>query len=141
VALVLDTGVLYAALYSDDPDHAACAGLIEASTEQLVIPQMVLVELDYWITRAASLEVWLSFCEDVARGAYLLWPLDRDLLVRAAGLQLRFADQSIGLVDAAVFVTCEALGETKVATLDARHFGVLAPEGGAPLQILPERVI
>jgi predicted nucleic acid-binding protein len=35
VALVLDTGVLYAALDTDDPDHDRCARLMGLTDEQL----------------------------------------------------------------------------------------------------------
>lgn len=31
------------------------------------------------------------------------------------------------MVDAAVIAVCERLGETKVATLDRRHFSVVRP--------------
>ncbi len=137
MALVLDTGVIYAALYEDDPDHTACAELLESAQEQLVLPVPVLAELDYWIGQAASVDVWLAFCQDVAAGAYALWSLDAGLLVKAAELQLRFRDQPIGFVDSAVFITCEALGEEKVATLDRRHFSVLRTQDGRSLRLLP----
>lgn len=137
MALVLDTGVIYAALYQEDPDHEACAELLTGAHEQLVLAVPVLVELDYWVRRAASIDVWLAFCEDVAAGAYALWPLDGGLLLKAAELQSRFRDQPIGFVDSAVFVTCEALGEDKVATLDRRHFSVLRTEAGRSLRVVP----
>lgn len=138
MALVLDTGVLYAALDIDDPQHQACADLIGDSFEQLVIPDAVLVELDYWVRKFASADAWLSFCEDVAAGAYVLTHLDSASLLRAAQLQARYADQGIDLTDASVFVTCESLGESKVGTLDRRHFSILRAEGGGALRILPE---
>lgn len=137
MALVLDTGVVYAALDEGDADHDVCAVLLQESEEQLIIPTPVLVELDYWIRKAASPDAWLSFCEDVEVRAYTLWPLDGELLLRAARLQARYADQPIGFVDAAVFVTCEVLGEDKVATLDHRHFGTLRTDGGQALRLLP----
>jgi uncharacterized protein len=137
MALVLDTGVIYSALNEEDPDHGDCAGLLESANEQLVIPHPVLVEVDYWVNEAASVDVWLAFCEDVAAGAYSLWSLDPNWLLRAAELQARYSDQPIGFVDAAVFTTCEALGEDKVATLDRRHFSVLRTKEGRTLRILP----
>ncbi len=137
MALVLDTGVLLAALDEADPAHEPCADLIEAAAERLVIPAPVLVELEYWVSRRTSLEAWLAFCEEAQAGAYSIRPLDADLLVRAARLQVRFDDLRVGLVDAAVFATCEALGERKVATLDRRHFGVLKTEQGSALELLP----
>jgi len=137
VALVLDTGVLYAALDTEDPDHRACAELISGAAEQLIIPAPVLVELDYWVRKFGSSDAWLSFCEDVQSGAYVLYPLDARLLLAAAQLQVHFADLPLNLVDAVVFATCETLGEPKVATLDHRDFGVLRTQAGSALELLP----
>jgi uncharacterized protein len=137
VALVLDTGVIYAALDENDRDHPACVDLIAGSDEQLVVPEPVLVELDYWLRKYATVDVWLAFAEDIRSGVYALWPADATLVVAAAKLQSRFEDQGLGFVDAAVFCTCEALGERKVATLDRRHFGVLLSTDGKALELLP----
>ncbi|MPZ68674.1 MAG: PIN domain-containing protein [Actinobacteria bacterium] len=137
MALVLDTGVVYAALDESDSDHDRCAALVSETKEQLVIPQPVCVEVDYWIRKNANVDAWLAFCEDIVAGAYSLWSVDGDLLLRAAQLQVQFADQPIGFVDASVFATCESLGEDKVATLDRRHFGVLRTGEGKQLRLLP----
>jgi predicted nucleic acid-binding protein len=137
VALVLDTGVLYAALDETDADHDACAALLTETQEQLVIPAPVLVELDYWIRKFATADAWLTFCEDISRGAYLLHQLDSAATVAAATLQAKYEDLRLGLVDASVLVTCEVMGEPKVATLDRRHFSVLRTEDGRTLEILP----
>ena len=47
MALILDTGPLLAALDAADPDHARCAALLTDSIEDLVVPALVLAELDY----------------------------------------------------------------------------------------------
>jgi hypothetical protein len=44
------------------------------------------------------------------------------------------------MVDAAVMVTCEKLGERKVATLDRRHFGTVRPRHTEHFEILPRQV-
>ena len=137
MALVLDTGVVYAALDEKDRDHATCATLVATATERLVIPEPVLVELDYWLRKNASIETWLAFAEDLLAGAYELWPATPSIVLAAAELQSRFADQRLGFVDAAVFCTCEVLAETKLATLDHRHFGVLRTSAGRALDLLP----
>jgi uncharacterized protein len=137
VALVLDTSVLFAALDADDPDHERCAGLLADSEELLVIPFAVFPELDYWVRKVATADAWLSFCEDVREGAYALHQADAEMLLAAARLQARYADLGLDVVDAMVFVTCEALGEAKVATLDHRDFGVLRTQDGRQLAIVP----
>lgn len=136
MALVLDTGVIYAALDSGQPDHERCAALFELR-EELVVPTPVLVELDYWLHKAGAHAAWDAFVEDVSDRIYTLFPIDAALLDAAAVLQRRFADQDIGLVDAVVFSVCETLGERRVATLDRRHFSILRTQEGHSLELLP----
>jgi predicted nucleic acid-binding protein len=138
VALVLDTGILYAALDSSDPDHKRCARLLEQTDEDLVVPAPVLVELDYWVRKFSSVASWLAFVEAAVAGGFRVYCLDENELLEAARLQARYPDVRLGLVDAAVFVTCQTLNETKVATLDRRHFSILRTADGRSLGILPE---
>ena len=138
MALVLDTGVLYAAVDEEDEDHARCVELLTEAEEQLVIPAAVLVELDYFIRKYGSVDAWQMFAEDVHHGAYAIFHLDAGVLLRAAKIQAQYADQPIGVVDASVVATCEALGEEKVATLDVRHFSVLRTSEGKALRLLPD---
>lgn len=129
--------MLYAAVDEEDEDHAGRIELLTEAKEQLVIPAAVLVELDYFIRKYGSVDTWQMFAEDVHRGAYALFPLDAGVLLRAANIQAQYADHPIGLVDASVVATCEALGEAKVATLDVRHFSVLRTSEGKALRLLP----
>ena len=78
-----------------------------------------------------------AFVADVARGAYRLHQIDEDQLVRASQLEAQYDSLSLGFVDAAVIATCERLGETKVATLDRRHFAIVRPSHCAALSLLP----
>lgn len=135
--LVLDTGVLLAGLDREDPDHDACARILAETTEPLVVPTPVLTELDHLLARRRKNDLWMRFVDDLAAGTYVLHPLSTEVVVGAARLQARYADLGIGFVDAAVFLTCVDLNETRVATLDRRHFSVLRTEDGRTLEIVP----
>jgi predicted nucleic acid-binding protein len=137
VALILDTGPLLAALDTNDRDHARCVASIDTVDEELVVPSHVLVELDYWLRKRRATRIWEEFAKDVRDGAYRLHhPDDADLL-RAAELEIQYVSLDLGLVDASVIVACERLGETKVATLDHRHFAVVRPRHCDALTLLP----
>jgi hypothetical protein len=101
--------------------------------EDLVVPVPVLVEVDYWLSKLFGPATWRSFVEDVERGAYRLHHLDERDLARAAELEHTYESLDLGLVDAAVIVACEGLGETKVATLDPRP-SRLRGRASAPLR-------
>lgn len=137
MALVLDTSALFAAHVSDEDEHSACRALIEAAAEPLVIPAPVFVELEYLFRRRATMRAWLELAEDVAAGAFTVYPLDGAAVLAVARLQERYHDLPLGFVDGAVFVACAALGEEKVATLDRRHFSILRNDAGRALQLLP----
>ena len=48
-----------------------------------------------------------------------------------------YADRDVGFVDASVLAVVERLGETKLATLDRRHFSILRPSHVDALELLP----
>ena len=135
--LVLDTGPLLAALDSADPDHGACAALLTGATEDLVVPALVLAELDYWVQRRLDPKVWLTFLEDVLAGAYRIEGPTSDDLRRCRDLQVQYDDLGLGVVDASAIALTERLGEPRLATLDRRHFGTVRPLHVDALVLLP----
>ena len=137
MALILDTGPLYASLDRSDADHAACRALIEAADEPLVIPAPVLVEVDYWISQRLHPGVLVALLADIEAGAYVVSDLETADYARVRELCDRYADADIGFVDAAVLAIVERLNESKLATLDRRHFGLLRPRHRESIQLLP----
>jgi predicted nucleic acid-binding protein len=137
VALVLDTSALLAALDSADADHERCARLIADSREELVVPALVLSELDYWCHKRLTGDVWLDFLQDVLDEAYNVEHPTRVDLNRCLDLQRTYADLKVGVVDASVLAVVERLGEPKLATLDHRHFSTMRPRHIEALELLP----
>jgi uncharacterized protein len=137
VALVLDTGPLLAALDAADPDHDRCVRLLNEAGEDLVVPTLVLAELDYWCHERLGAGAWISFLEDLLAGAYRLEAATLVDLTRCHEIQAQYDDQQIGVVDASVLALVERLGEPKLATLDHRHFSMLRPMHVEALRLLP----
>lgn len=137
MALVCDTGPLLAALDSDDPDHARCAALLTEAEEDLVVPVLVLAELDHWCHKRGGARAWLQFLDDVLAGSYRVTAPTHADLTRSRELQSTYADLGLGVVDAGVIALVERLGEPKVATLDHRHFGTVRPGHVESLRLLP----
>jgi predicted nucleic acid-binding protein len=137
VALILDTGPLYASLDRSDQDHAACRELIERADEPLLIPAPVLVEVDNWVSQRLSAGAFVALLADIEAGAYRVEDLQPPDYERVRELIDRYADSDIGFVDAAVFAMVERLREPKLATLDRRHFGLLRPRHRDSIELLP----
>jgi len=137
VALILDTGPLYASLDRSDADHVASRRLIEEAQETLVIPAPVLVEVDYWIHTRLHPGVLVALLDDIESGAYRVEDLQAVDYARIRSLCDRYDDADIGFVDAGVLAIVERMDEPKLATLDHRHFGTLRPRHVDALTLLP----
>jgi hypothetical protein len=137
VALILDTGPLYASLDRSDKDHSACRRLIETADEPLVIPSPVLVEVDYWIHARLHVGVLVALLDDIVAGAYQVEDLGVDDYRRVRELGDLYADADLGFVGAAVLAVVERFGEKKLATLDERHFRTVRPRHVDALRLLP----
>ena len=138
MALILDTGPLYASLDRSDADYVKCRRLIETADEPLVIPAPVLVEVDYWVHVRLHPGVFLALLGDIISGAYRLEETQPADYRRIRELCDTYDDSDIGFVDAAVLAVVERLNEPKLATLDHRHFQVLRPRHVDVLRLLPE---
>lgn len=137
MALILDTGPLFAALHADDRDHGRCAALFD-TVEPIVVPAPVVVETEWLVTSRLGPTAFDAVLEDLASGALEVVDLTRPMWARVGQLCRRYADLPLGLVDASVIAVAEALGEERVATLDHRHFTVVRPDHVAALRLLPE---
>ena len=102
MALILDTGPVYALLDRDDLDHAASRQLIESAVEPLVIPAPVLVEVDYLVRIRLHAGVMISFLDDVVENAYSIEELRAEDYRRVRELCDLYSDSDIGFVDDAV---------------------------------------
>ena len=137
MALILDTGPLYASLDRSDRDHVACRSLIERAAEPLVVPAPVLVEVDYLAHERLGPGAFVALLADIESGAYRVADLEPADYTRIRELCDRCADADIGFVDAAVFAVVERMGEPKLATLDRRHFALLRPRHRDSIELLP----
>lgn len=137
MALICDTGPLYAAMDRADADHRACADLLTGFREPLKVPAPVVVELDWLSGGRLGPAAFGAFLLDVEQGAVEIVDLLRSDYVRVRELLARYADLRLGFVDAAVVAIVERLGEPKLATLDRRHFAAIRPHHVESLQLLP----
>jgi len=136
--LIVDTGPLVAAADSADPDHVACAGLLQRETGPLRTTRLVMIaEAAYMIGRRISAEAEAKFFRSIANGDLLIDALIGDDLVRIADLVDTYSDLPLGGTDASLIALAERLHQDTIATLDRRHFGVVRPAHVPGFQIVP----
>ncbi|HEX5853376.1 MAG TPA: PIN domain-containing protein [Solirubrobacteraceae bacterium] len=136
MALVVDSGVLYAMLDAGDGGHERCASLLEEAREPRVVPAPVLSEVD-WLCGRLHRDVFRRVLGQIDAGALVVEDLFPEDYRRAGTLLSTYADLRVGFVDAAVLAVVERLREPKLATLDHRHFSVMRPRHVESLELLP----
>jgi uncharacterized protein len=137
LALICDTGPLYAAMDRGDRDHDLCTRLFTATEEAIVIPSPVIVELDWLASKRLGSRAFNAFLVDIEESRFRILDLTTADYSRVRQLCSTYFDLPLGFVDAAVLAVAERLQETKVATLDIRHFGVVRLRHVDSLTLLP----
>jgi hypothetical protein len=130
MALIVDSGAVYALYDADDAHHAAVRRVVEHDPGPLIIPTVILAEIDYLLREFLGVDAELCFFQDVANGAFLLEPLTMTDWTRCHELVALYRDLNPGLADTAVFATAERLNIKKVLTVDERDFRAMRSKLG-----------
>lgn len=135
--IVVDTSFVVALLNRGDTHHAAARDWLATTHEELVTTPLAVAEMDHLVARFGGRDGTAALWRDFEEGAYSVdwWPgAIQDTLAVAA----RHARPWIGLTDASLVALAARVDTTDIATLDERHFRMLAPiTGGAAFRLLP----
>ncbi|MGD9753486.1 MAG: type II toxin-antitoxin system VapC family toxin [Acidimicrobiia bacterium] len=134
--LIVDTGVILAAADHADPDHVACVEVVER-TDLLVTTHLVIAEAAYLIARQLGPAAEAAFFRSVAQGDVAIEALTSVDLERVAELVETYVDLPLGGTDAGVIAIAERLGQTRIGTLDRRHFAVVRPAHCPAFELVP----
>lgn len=136
--LIVDAGPLVAAAATADRNHGRCVRLLSAGPHPLVVPTLVVTEVTYFLADRLGDAAERAFAAAFRAGELISEPVEPVDWERITDLIAKYADLRLGIVDASVVAACERLGETKLATLDRRHFSVVQPSHCQALTLLPE---
>jgi len=137
MALVCDTGGVYAIYDADDVHHDAVMTVVEAEPGPLFMPVVLLAEIDYLLNDRLGAEAAFEFLEGVEGGAFTLVDLTPEDVSRCRELVRQYRDLPLGIADASVIATVERLQLQRVLTLDERHFRTVKPRVFDHLILLP----
>ena len=116
--------------------HDACIDLLSSSTST-TIPAPVIVEID-WLGRGRGIpESSDSVLGSIEDGSLGVVDLDEEDYARIRSLLRTYSDLGLEFVDAAVVAIAERLEQTRVATLDRRHFSVIKPLHVPAFELVP----
>jgi len=131
--ITLDTSGLLAAIDRTDPAHDQVMQALSLSRGPYVLPVATLSEVTYLIEQKLGGHILEEFITTLVEQQFVLDCGDHDF-ERIHALIVRYNDLPLGFSDAAVIACAERNGGL-VATLDYRHFGVVAGEG--TIRIMP----
>lgn len=135
MAVLLDTGILYAYYDRSDEWHRRAVEIMRQEKGGLIVPAPVIPEVDHLLGRQLGQTAQAVFYAGLAEGSYFVTDLPRDGYGRVAELNRQYAALDLGFVDAAIIAIGEALDLRRIATTDRRDFEPLAASLG--LEVLP----
>ena len=128
MAVLLDTGVIYALADTDDRWHARCREWLRENREPLLVPATVLPEAAFLVRARLGSKAELKLARALARGELQVEHPTRADLERAAAIME--AQPELDFVDSTLVALAERLKVASVATTDRRRFDhVLAARG------------
>jgi predicted nucleic acid-binding protein len=135
MALLVDTGILYALADADDRWHARAVAWLDHERELLAVPVTVLPEVCYLLATRLSAEAEHRFVAALAAGELAVEPLVSADLRRVPDVLKRYP--AIGFVDASIVVMAERLRTTRLATTDRRHFAAVRLRHVSSFELVP----
>jgi predicted nucleic acid-binding protein len=140
LAIVADSGGIFALYDRKDRHHAAVRHVVDEERSLVVIPSAILGELDYLLRQHLGIQAEIDFIESIMSGSFTLEDLTPPDVVRCHELVTTYRDLDLGLADAAVIATAERLNIERILTVDERDFRAVRPRGGRPFLLLPADV-
>jgi predicted nucleic acid-binding protein len=137
MAVICDTGAVYALYDADDAHHQSVRAQIEAEFGPFLLPVILLAEIDYLLTARLGAKAAIDFVESIEQGSFELVLPEPSDLTRIHELMTTYGDLRLGIADASVVATAERLNVDRILTLDHRHFRVIQPRGMAHFVLLP----
>ena len=136
MAVLVDTGILYALADADDAWHKrARAWVEEDGSELLIVPVTVLPEVAYLLHTRLGPASELAFIQSAHAGEFEIEALRQQDLTRSCELMRRYP--VLGFVDTTVIAMAERLKIESIATTDRRHFASVSSRQNRTFKLVP----
>lgn len=134
---LVDTGPLFAYLYSKDSHHSAVAARIDAFTGRFLTTSAVITEAMYSLAAVPEGPTRLA---QLAVGSHLqvFESTQPHQLVRASALMHKYADTPMDFADATLVLLAEDLGVFDILTIDRRGFSIFRTPKGKRFNLVLE---
>lgn len=133
--MLLDTSGLLAAFDGNDPGHDRALHALQTATGRLLLPPLVLAELDYLLTAKRGHRIRRLALGALADGPYVLASFTGEDLRRARQIDDQYSGLRLGVVDASILALAERLNDREILTFDERDFRSIRTDRA--LRLLP----
>ena len=137
MALIADSGGLYALYDVRDKSHKGAHSVLKCERGDVIIPSAVLGELGHLLRQGLGARAVSVFLRDLAAGSFTMEAFAPEDVVRSLELLDKYADLDLGFTDAAVIATAERLNINRILTVNDRDFRPIRNARGAPFVLLP----
>ncbi len=137
MAIIADSGAVYALYDRRDAFHARLRAALEKARDLIVLPAPTLGEIDYLLRVRLGNHAVLRFLEDIQEGAFVVEAVTLADLRRCAALIRKYDNLDLGLADASVVAVAERYDTDRILTVDHRDFRVIRFARGKPFHLLP----
>jgi len=134
--ILVDAGPLIALIDRGERDHERCVETLSSLTAPMVTTWPVFTEAMYLLGSAGGWKAQEALWKLLDRRDLQLVPLDDSVQDRTRALMAKYRDMPMDLADATLVAAAEALGLTRVFTLD-RDFQVYRWRGKRKFEVLP----
>lgn len=135
MALLVDTGILYALADRSDAWHRRTLAFVKGSRQPLLAPVTILPEVAYLLRERIGTHAEQVFIHAIAAGEIAVEEIGRRDWARVEVLTRTYT--FLGLVDASVVAVAERLKLRTLATTDRRHFPAVRPAHVDALMLVP----
>ena len=136
-AILVDTGILYAAADTDDAWHESVKIFLQNITDTLVVPITVLPEICYLVNNHLFQEAERKLMASIIQGELRIEGLTSEDFRRSLQLLETYSDLNIGFVDASLVAIAERLKIDRILTTDRKHFSIIRPRHCQTFDLLP----
>jgi len=138
MAILADTGPLYALADKDDQYHEVIAKYVSATKEAIIVPSSVVPEVCYLLLEYLGAEAEMKFLRSLANQELLLEHFTIKDLGRAIEILEQYRDAEFGMVDATVMAMAERLRIEVLLTIDHRDFSIYRPRHCSAFRLVPD---
>jgi len=137
MAVLLDSGFLFASLNSSEAEHQSTIRVLENIREPIVLPVPAITEVAYLLARDINNEAAADFIASLAASELIVETPHEEDYSRSAEILRRYADAKVDFVDALIVAIAERLNITRILTLDRRDFQMIRPKHCSSFELFP----